>query len=389
MNIDNFVETQYRLVSANLNFEYEEFYEGFTNKKIKEILTTLHYRFVLYFRRMNERLPTNEYEAHYWADESRGLIDAIEISLTMFNTLKKTEYAFEIDEYYRKLFDDCLVFLCRSGGSTIPPHMEKVELYYAVPIFKLSNSITVPAKASDSNYTLTKIGEGSYAYVYKYLDDFYNRSFVIKRAKNDLNEKELLRFKQEYDEMSTFRSPYILEVFKYNEAKNEYIMEYMDYSLHGYLTKYRASTNLKNIVLQTLRSFEYIHSKQRLHRDISPTNILIKTYDDVFVVKVSDFGLIKIPDSTLTSINSELKGCFNDPSLRVDGFDNYSIIHETYALTLLIFYIMTGRTNTDVISNPEVKAFIGKGLSHDKSKRFQNVDELLKAFNAVTVRTWN
>ena len=46
-------------------------------------------------------------------------------------------------------------------------------------------------------------------------------------------------------------------------------------------------------------------------------NILIKEYDDTLVVKLSDFGLVKIPDSTLTTVNTEFKGYFNDPALVV------------------------------------------------------------------------
>lgn len=36
---------------------------------------------------------------------------------------------------------------------------------------------------------------------------------------------------------------------------------------------------------------------------------------------------------------------------------------------------MTGRTNTDKIDDYRLKAFVDKGLSTDKSKRFANVNE--------------
>jgi Protein tyrosine kinase. len=52
-----------------------------------------------------------------------------------------------------------------------------------------------------------------------------------------------------------------------------------------------------------------------LHRDICLKNILIKLFDDVKVIELSDFGLVKIPDSELTSINTDYKGCFNDAEL--------------------------------------------------------------------------
>lgn len=63
------------------------------------------------------------------------------------------------------------------------------------------------------------------------------------------------------------------------------------------------------------------------------------------------FGLAKIPDSNLTSVNSEIKGSLNDVSdLLKCGFEQYSMIYETYALCRLISFIMTGRNKIDNIS---------------------------------------
>ena len=74
---------------------------------------------------MNERLPTGEFGAHYWADESRDLLVIIEIMFDLYNNLKGTKYAFEIKEYYMSLFYECRDFLSKSGGSKLPPNHEK------------------------------------------------------------------------------------------------------------------------------------------------------------------------------------------------------------------------------------------------------------------------
>ena len=127
-----------------------------------------------------------------------------------------------------------------------------------------------------------------------------------------------------------------------------------------------------------MKAFKYIHSKNFLHRDISPNNVLVKLYDDVNVIKISDFGLVKIQDSTLTSLNTELKGCFNDPGLLTYGFSNYSMEHETYALTRLIIFVLTGKINLTNIGNELLASFVKKGLSPDLNKRFHSVDEMEK-----------
>lgn len=238
----------------------------------------------------------------------------------------------------------------------------------------------------DFTFDLKLIGSGSYANVYKYKDTFYNRPFILKRAKKELTDKEVARFKREFDVMNDLSSPYILEVYCYNPDKNEYIMEYMDYTLDGYIAAHNSTLTIvqrKGIAQQILRAFDYLHSKGHLHRDISPKNILIKEYDDTLVVKLSDFGLVKIPDSTLTTVNTEFKGYFNDPALVVEGFNTYGIVHETYALTRVIYFVMTGKTNTEKITNQNLRAFVEKGLNPDKIKRFQNIRDMISAFKAI------
>lgn len=388
MNIENYIESQYRelLSCSQINAEYSDLYKSFRNQKLREILMTLHHDLVGLFRTMNERLPTGEHEAHFWAEPSRDLIKRIEIIFSLVSSLKETPLAFQIDPYYLDLLTRCRDFLSSSGGSSLPPNMAKVELYYTLPIFLPLSSITISHKQQDFAFDLKLIGSGSYANVYKYKDTFYNRPFILKRAKKELTDKEVARFKRKFDVMNDLSSPYILEVYCYNPDKNEYIMEYMDYTLDGYIAAHNSTLTIvqrKGIAQQILRAFDYLHSKGHLHRDISPKNILIKEYDDTLVVKLSDFGLVKIPDSTLTTVNTEFKGYFNDPALVVEGFNTYGIVHETYALTRVIYFVMTGKTNTEKITNQNLRAFVEKGLNPDKIKRFQNIRDMISAFKAI------
>lgn len=388
MNIENYIESQYRelLSCSQINAEYSDLYKSFRNQKLREILMTLHHDLVGLFRTMNERLPTGEHEAHFWAEPSRDLIKRIEMIFGLVSSLKETPLAFQIDPYYLDLLTRCRDFLSSSGGSSLPPNMAKVELYYTLPIFLPLSSITISHKQQDFTFDLKLIGSGSYANVYKYKDTFYNRPFILKRAKKELTDKEVARFKREFDVMNGLSSPYILEVYCYNPDKNEYIMEYMDYTLDGYITAHNSTLTIiqrKGIAQQILRAFDYLHSKGHLHRDISPKNILIKEYDDTLVVKLSDFGLVKIPDSTLTTVNTEFKGYFNDPALVVEGFNTYGIVHETYALTRVIYFVMTGKTNTEKITNQNLRAFVEKGLNPDKTKRFQNIRDMISAFKTI------
>ncbi|MGG3623029.1 protein kinase [Bacillus gobiensis] len=227
------------------------------------------------------------------------------------------------------------------------------------------------------------IGKGSYASVYKYKDEYYNRFFVIKKALKNLNEKELERFKREFETMKKLKSPYIIEVYKFDEENNQYIMEYADETLDDFISKNNTKLNVServSLVKQILQAFIYINSKGVLHRDISTKNILIKKYEGLNIIKIADFGLVKIPDSALTSKNTELKGSLNDPKLEIIGFDNYEVRHETYALTRLINFVMTGRRTVGSFKSKEFEKFIMKGMANKIDERHKNIEELRNDF---------
>ncbi len=383
MKFNNAIEAHYRKLDDRLSNEYEELYESFSNEKLQLLFSTLHTMIINSFNSMNDRLPTNDIPAHFWADPSRVLIEGIEIIEALERSLKKSDYSFSIDEYYKNTFSLCKSFLSKSGGSSIPPNTEKIDLYYTIPIFIPKTTIAIDNQNNISDLKL--IGEGSYAQVFKYSDKFYLKTFALKRAKIDLKAKEIERFKREYSQMNEMNSPYVLDVYGYNNKKNEYIMEFMDSSLNDYILINNSKLTFKERVklgLQIIKAFSYIHSKNILHRDVSPKNILLKMYDDVIVVKIADFGLVKLIDSDLTSANTQFKGYFNDPGLVVEGFDNYNILHETYALTRILYFVLTGKTNADK-AKPYLADFINKGLNANHTNRYQNISELSNAFQRI------
>lgn len=183
--------------------------------------------------------------------------------------------------------------------------------------------------------------------------------------------------------MNLLKSPYVIEVYRYQDENNEYIMEYADQTIYDFISKNNGTIEQServSLVNQVLRGFEYVHSKGYLHRDISLTNVLVQEYDGLNIIKISDFGLVKTRKSTLTSFGTELKGSLNDSALDVLGFNNYGLVHETYALTRLIFFIMTGRTNLDGIKDKRINEFVTKGVHSDINQRYQNFEELKVAF---------
>ncbi|TLD83269.1 protein kinase family protein [Helicobacter sp. MIT 11-5569] len=379
-HILNAIVSAEKELGERLNNEYKNLYKNINNNRLQIIFSTLHADIISCFKAMNNRLPaTKTSNRHYWAQNSRILKKAIEVSQRLEKQLKDSSYCFKIESNYLGLFNECLKFLEDSGGSEIPIGMEKIEVYYEIPIFQLGIVTETPSNPTIS-VSLKLIGEGSYAKVFKYKDNFYNTNFVLKRAKNELDKKELERFRLEFNTMKQLKSPYILEVYSFDEQKNEYIMEYIDITLKKYIDENNSKLTYedrKNIGLQIIKAFEYIFNQNLLHRDISPNNILLKKYDDVLVVKISDFGLVKIPNSELTSENTEIKGSFNDYSdLSKVGFDNYATHHEIFALTRILFFVLTGKINC----GKQQYDFLDKGTNGNINERYKTLDELKKAF---------
>lgn len=392
MNLENYLQAKLdEFGNDNLN-RMIELYEQTPSQRLSQIFSKFHFEINRLLKYLNERLRGNDlseesgFIGHYTANESRELIYWIDQIQEIQSNLKGTELQFEVVPDYLKVLSKCNEFLQSSGGSPIPKSVQKVQLILIEPIFIVGKLIEIIRKDVASTFTIKQIGEGSYAQVFKYKDDYYNRFFVIKRAKSDLNDKERERFKREFIEMDKLKSPYIVDVFSFDDRRCQYTMEYMDDTIFDYIIT--NNTNIgkadrKALIFQILKAFEYIHSKGLLHRDISLKNVLLKKYEDVIVVKISDFGLVKLEQSSLTSMLTEFKGSLNDPALEIYGFKNYNIRHETYALTRLIYFVLTGKTKIDRFYDNKLETFVKKGLDDNLENRYSDIQSLRAAFRSI------
>lgn len=301
--------------------------------------------------------------------------------------MKSSKYEFRL---CKDTYDDFIRrtrrFVVKSGGSTIPEGFEPVETEDLSPVFELVNGVAISRENKKIYASLKSVGEGSYARVFSYVDPTYNIPIILKRALTTLDNKEIKRFKQEFQILKSLHSPYIVQAFAHNESANEYTMEYMDETLYQYILKNNMSLSLKErkgIIAQICKGLEYIHGKNILHRDISLVNIFVKHYEDVNVIKLGDFGLVKNPENILTSLQTEVKGSLNDPDLVNVGFANYEIRHETFALTRVCYFVLTGRTNISKQKEGAIKKFWNKGTNTDINQRFKSVEELYAAVMAI------
>lgn len=349
---------------------YISLYNSFP-QELSEIMSSFHFKINKIFNYMNGQLHSRYFHS---GDSNEALSCFEDLNIIFYNL---ESYSIGITETYKNIISTLQTFLQASGGTSVPENFKRIKTIETKSIFISEDTIR---SNNDHSIRLQPIGQGSYAKVFKYKDSQYDEEFVLKRAIQKLTAKELERFSREFKAMKSLNHPNIVKVYSFDDKKNEYIMELCDITLEDFL-KSQESLNLYirlEIIVQLLKVFDYLSYKNILHRDISPRNILLNKYHNTILIKLSDFGLVKIPESFLTDKDSELRGSLNDTNdLDLKGFDSYEIRHETYALSKLISMIAARKLSFKKIKDEKILKFLSKGVS-EIDKRYQNFGELKK-----------
>ena len=161
------------------------------------------------------------------------------------------------------------------------------------------------AKYIGNYQIIKKIGEGSYAKIYKVKKDNSDTLYVLKNI--PVSEEDYSSMNEILNESSILShcdNVYVIKYydsFFYNGTFN-IITEFCPYGdLFGYIKFYkvRGSRIEEKIIwiifIQLSLGLGYLHHKKILHRDIKTKNIFIKNN---LTVKIGDFGIAKILSST-------------------------------------------------------------------------------------------
>lgn len=338
------------------------------------MFAVLHEALNLHFEAINGRAMSTR---HYWAQNSRDLITLFEELRDDLYVLKRIGLNVVLDPAYEEAIERCKPWLSPSGGSSVPEDFELVTVIKYEPVFNRPDA-TIKLQKQSLQIPLTLVGEGSYAHVYSYVDPDYGITFAVKRARRDISDRDLERFKQEFSIMKRLSFPYIVQVYLYDESRNEYRMEYCEQTLRKFISSRNSALGFpsrKRIALQFLYGMNYLHGQNLLHRDVSLQNVLVKVFESgAVLVKLSDFGLAKEAESTFTRTQTELRGTIIDPSLV--SLKDYGVAHEMYSIGWILSYIFTGK-EVLALDASAVGRLIQKCVDHDRLSRYQSVMDLV------------
>lgn len=193
----------------------------------------------------------------------------------------------------------------------------------------------------------------------------------------------------------------VSDLFEEN-ATAYYVMEYIEgETLHTKINHSGALSEKDAIryTSQIAQALSYIHSRNTLHLDIKPANIIIRASDDSAVV--IDFGLARHYDSkngeqTTTHLSALSPGYAPFEQSLTEGLSLFSPASDIYSLGATLYTMVMGTRPPEAARIPSeglpklpsnissaVKSAITNAMEYSIKKRPQNIAEFMTILNST------
>ncbi|XP_076871769.1 cyclin-dependent kinase 15 isoform X2 [Brachyhypopomus gauderio] len=197
---------------------------------------------------------------------------------------------------------------------------------------------------ASSYLNLEKLGEGSFATVYK----------GISRINGNLVALKVIRMKTEEGvPFTAIREASLLKGLKHanivllhdiihTRESLTFVFEYVQTDLAQYLIQHPGGLNPYNVrifMFQLLRGLSYIHSRRILHRDIKPQNLLISYLGEL---KLADFGLARSKSIPCQTYSTEVVTLWYRPPDVLLGSTDYSTALDIWGAGCIFIEMLQG-----------------------------------------------
>lgn len=190
-------------------------------------------------------------------------------------------------------------------------------------------------------HLLNEIGSGGFGTVYRAYDPLNRRAFALKRLNH--TSADIERFRREGRVLAKIDHPNVITLL--DSGDDWMALELMQFSLREVMASSGRLSISRSIDIcrQVALGLQAVHEQKVIHRDINPNNVL---FDMIGVVKISDFGLAREDQSTLTSSGVRGMGTRGYRSREQEMGETVDIRTDIYSLGATLYEMLIGWTPT-------------------------------------------
>uniref|UniRef100_A0A8C9CY06 cyclin-dependent kinase n=1 Tax=Phocoena sinus TaxID=42100 RepID=A0A8C9CY06_PHOSS len=192
---------------------------------------------------------------------------------------------------------------------------------------------------------LDKLGEGTYATVYKGKSKLTDNLVALKEIRLEHEEGAPCTAIREVSLLKDLKHANIVTLHDiiHTEKSLTLVFEYLDKDLKQYLDDCGNVINMHNVKLflfQLLRGLAYCHRQKVLHRDLKPQNLLINERGEL---KLADFGLARAKSIPTKTYSNEVVTLWYRPPDILLGSTDYSTQIDMWGVGCIFYEMATGR----------------------------------------------
>lgn len=227
---------------------------------------------------------------------------------------------------------------------------------------------------------LEKLGEGTYATVYKGRNRATGQYVALKEINLDSEEGTPSTAIREISLMKELKHENVVTLYDviHTENKLNLVFEFMDKDLKKFMDTYgvKGALDVKQVkafMFQLLNGVMFCHHNRVLHRDLKPQNLLISSKGEL---KLADFGLARafgIPVNTFS--NEVVTLWYRAPDVLL-GSRTYSTSIDIWSAGCIMAEMLTGRALFPGSSNEDQLQRIFKYMGTPTEQTWPGVSQL-------------